>query len=332
LARALSLIICVVFLLTACSSGGSQSASSFFAEVYDTVSQENDEAKKASQKEDSNLIPFMYEDICYSPEDVSNNNLDENIPCKSAIAFNINTSEILYSKNMHKKIYPASTTKLMTALITIRYASMKDVVIIDEDNCGITLSGAQLSGFKKGDRITIEDLLYCLLVYSANDAALALARHIGGTERGFVKMMNKEAAEIGCINTSFVNPHGLHDPNHYTTAYDMYLIFNECLKYESLKAIFKTVGYTVNIISADSTIKSLYVEPTNLYFKGNYTAPKGLYVCGGKTGDTVAAGKCLMLYSEDYDGQGFITEIFGVESKDVLYNSMNLLFNFILES
>ena len=288
-------------LLTGCSLGGSDYASSFFAVDYrvarDSKSVSESEEKPVSVADETDDISFMYEDICYSTEDTPVKVLSDGTKYKSALAFNIDQTEILYSKDMHERIFPASTTKLMTALIAIKHSDMDDIVHIAEDNCGIKISGAQLCGFSAGDTITMRDLLYCLLVYSGNDAALAIATHIGETERGFVRMMNKEAKELGCINTSFVNPHGLHDPNHYTTAYDMYLIFNECLRYD---------------------------------FIGTYEAPYGITVYGGKTGDTYAAGKCLMLYVEDYKQQGYIAEIFGSSTKEELYTSMNRIFNYIL--
>ncbi len=330
-------------LLTGCTLRGSEYTSSFFATDYRNERDKRDaqntekseeniitEAPRAEEDDDDD-ISFMYEDICYSTTDTPVEKLENESEYISALAFNINTTSILYSKQMHEKIYPASTTKLMTALLAIKHCEMDDIVTIDEDNCGITVRGAQLCGFAEGDTLTMRDLLYCLLVYSGNDAALAIARHVGQTERQFIRMMNSEAKELGCINTSFVNPHGLHDPNHYTTAYDMYLIFNECLRYDALKEIFRSTGYTVTMHTSSGIEKTLYMEPTNLYFMGTYDAPYGITVCGGKTGDTVSAGKCLMLYSEDYDGQGFITEIFGSSTKEKLYTEMNRIFNYILQ-
>lgn len=340
MARIVPLILIAALLLTGCSLGGSNYASSFFANQYQAAKAEKesllstDEAggvtETKAKKDVKDDISFMYENICYSVDDHPVKVLDESSDYNSALCFNINKTEILYSRNMHEKVYPASTTKLMTALIAIKHSEMDDIVTIEEDNCGIKLAGAQLCGFAAGDTLTMKDLLYCLLVYSGNDAALAIAGHIGGSERTFVRMMNSEAKELGCTNTNFVNPHGLHDPNHYTTAYDMYLIFNECLRYDALKEIFKSTGYTVSIRTTGGEEKSLYMEPTNLYFIGTYEAPYGITVYGGKTGDTVAAGKCLMLYSEDYRGDGYITEVFGTSTKEQLYTSTNRIFNYIL--
>ena len=340
MARVISLILIAALLLTGCSLGGREYTSSFFAEEYRKARTEKTAAETAPFKEEkskeetdgSDEIGFMYENICYSDSDSPVNSLDSVSPYKSALAFNIDKTKILYSSNMHERIYPASTTKLMTALIAIKHSEMDDIVTIDEDNCGISVAGAQLCGFTKDDTLTMRDLLYCLLVYSGNDAAIAIARHIGGSERAFVKMMNSEAKELGCINTSFVNPHGLHDQNHYTTAYDMYLIFNECLRYDSLKEIFKSDGYTVTINTTAGEQKMLYMEPTNLYFMGKYEAPYGITVYGGKTGDTYAAGKCIILYAEDHRGMGYITEVFGTSTKDELYTSMNRIFNYILSA
>lgn len=338
----LGIILSLVIVLTGCSSGGSPETSSFFAENYNAGKQILNNTKKAFEEtaatdsandhNDINDIKFMYQDICFSNEDICVESLDSVTKSKSGLIFNINTTEIYYTHNLHEKVYPASTTKLMTALVAIKHSDMEDIVVLEEDNAGINLAGAQLCNFKRGDTITMKDLLYCLLVYSGNDAAVAIANFIAGSEKDFAKMMNEQAREIGCQNTNFVNPHGLQDPNHYTTAYDMYLIFNECLKYDALKSIFKTNGYTVTITDCNNIKREIFMEPTNMYFLGKYTAPEGIHVYGGKTGDTIAAGKCLVLYSEDYDGQGFITELFGAETKDDLYSEMNGLFSYILQS
>lgn len=334
MARVISLGLILILVLTGCSSGGSPITSSFFATKYNEAHSDNTavtESETSTQTQPAE-VKLMYQDVCFTKYDRKVPMLDDFNKCKSGLIFNVNTTEILYTNNLHEKVFPASTTKLMTALVAIKHTQMDDMVTIDEDDCGIVLSGAQLCHFKKGDKISMQDLLYCLLVYSGNDAALAIAKHISGSEREFAHLMNDQAKELGCTNTNFVNPHGLHDPNHYTTAYDMYLIFNECLKYDALKTIFKTEGYTVTIYDMLGSAREIQVEPTNMYFLGKYKAPEGIHVYGGKTGDTIAAGKCIVLYSEDYDGQGFITELFGAEDRDILYNEMNLLFSYILQS
>ncbi|MCR5684287.1 MAG: serine hydrolase [Lachnospiraceae bacterium] len=269
-------------------------------------------------------IEFLYEDIVFEDKDIIPAG-SYDFTCTSAACYDIEHTAMLFSKDIFEKVYPASTTKLLTALIAVKYLDLDSVITIEEDNCGITTWGAQLCGFLAGDELTVRDMLYCLLIYSGNDAALALALSVSGSEKEFVKLINSEAKRIGAIDTHFTNPHGLHDPDHYTTAYDIYLIFNECLKDPFLKQIFTTRSYTASVTGKDGEIRSLFMEPTNLYYAGIYEPPAGMTVYGGKTGVTNAAGNCLIIYSENSSGKGFITEIFNASSKDVLYGEMNEL-------
>ena len=118
-------------------------------------------------------------------------------------------------------VYPASITKIMTAMLALKYGNMDETVTITQEN--VTLEdGSQVCGFGAGDKVTMGQLVRCLLVYSGNDAASAIAEHIGGTTDNFVDMMNSYAAQLGCTGTHFSNPHGLQDENHYTTPYDIY--------------------------------------------------------------------------------------------------------------
>ena len=275
-------------------------------------------------------VHFMYEDICFEKDNVIS---EGSYPFTgiSAACYDLENKKIIYSKDIFTKVYPASTTKLLTALIAVRYLDLDDRILITEDNCGITTPGAQLCGFKAGDSLTVRDMLYCLLIYSGNDAAEAIALKVSGSDKEFAELMNSEAKAIGAIDTHFTNPHGLQDVNHYTTAYDIYLIFNECLKNEFLKQIFKTKDYYATITNKDGVENSIFMEPTNLYYAGKYTAPEGITVYGGKTGVTAAAGNCLIIYSEDESGNGFITEVFKAESKSVLYSEMNELLKMCLE-
>ena len=133
---------------------------------------------------------------------------------------------LLASKDATKQMYPASTTKVMTALLALKYGNLSDEVTVTDDSV-ITEAGASLAGIKPGDKLTLDQLLYGLMLPSGNDAANAIAVHIGGSVDNFVKMMNDEAKRIGAVDTNFVNPSGLSDSNHYTTAYDLYLIFND---------------------------------------------------------------------------------------------------------
>ena len=137
---------------------------------------------------------------------------------QEGLLLNLNDKSVMYAKGAYDKVYPASITKIMTALLAFTNGNMDDVVTISEEN--VTLEeGSQRVGFQVGDQVTMDELVHCLLVYSGNDAASAIATHIGGTTENFVSMMNAYAASLGCTGTHFTNPHGLQDENHYTTPY-----------------------------------------------------------------------------------------------------------------
>ena len=274
---------------------------------------------------DQDGITFLYEDICFEKDGNIGADIDYPFTSVSLGCYSLDDKRVIFSRNVYKKIYPASTTKLLTALIAVKYLDLDDIILITEDNCGITVPGAKLCGFKSGDTLTVRDMLYCMLIYSGNDAATAIAQKISGSEAEFAKLLNSEAVKIGAKDTHFTNPHGLHDLNHYSTAYDIYLIFNECLKDPFLKQVFKTTDYYATITNRSGEVNSIYMEPTNLYYAGKFAAPEGITVYGGKTGITSAAGGCLIIYSENSEGKGFITEVFKAADKDAIYKEMNEL-------
>lgn len=267
---------------------------------------------------------FLYDDICFSSENVTDSS-NYDFSAASVACFDVSDSKVLYSKDVFSKVYPASTTKLLTALVAAKYSDPDDMVEIKEDNCGISIKGAQLCGFMQGDTVSMRDLLYCLLVVSGNDAAIAIAEHISGSVEQFAKLMNEEASRIGATDTHFTNPHGLHDPNHYTTAYDIYLIFREAISFPYLKEIMSSSNYTATIYGTDGTERYLQVESTNMYKRGIIQSPDGITVLFGKTGETIAAGNCLVLYSEDDEGHGYITELFKSADRQTVYSEMNIL-------
>jgi len=321
--RLILFLLLITFCMAGCSAND-EVASSFFADKY--VEESTEIKIDISVPEITLDVPdkFLYEDICFSEEDVIIDGAYD-FTAAAVICFNISDAEIIYSKGMFDKIYPASTTKLLTAITALKYGELDSVITISEDNCGITTPGAQLCGFKKGDRITLRELMHCLLVYSGNDSSVAIAEAISGSTEEFMKLMNKTAKELGAKDTNMTNPHGLHELNHYTTAYDMYLILNECLKYDILKEIFAEKEYTAIFEDADGNQKTLPMLATNLYYSNNVEAPEGIEVLGGKTGETIAAGKCLIIRSMNSDGKMFITGVFKTEDKPTLYNEMNEL-------
>lgn len=326
---ALFILILITMLLTGCSE------SEFKAEAdYFTKNSANDKASFYYVPSNEPELfdegaKFMFEDLCFSAEDVELEGVYE-FTAGSVCCYDVDNAEILYSKNLFERVYPASTTKLLTALIAVKYGNLSDEIVIKEDNCGITAAGASLCGFKAGDILTLEDMLYGLLVSSGNDAGIAIAEYISGNVNEFVKLMNKEAALIGAIDTHFTNPHGLHDINHYSTAYDIYLMFNECLKNDFIKQIFKSSRTSITIRNLDGSSRELEMMHTDLYSHGICEPPEGMHVYGGKTGTTNSAGNCLIIYSENADGHGYITELFKCDTRETLYKEMNELLKLCL--
>lgn len=270
---------------------------------------------------DNRVEPFAA-DLCVITDDVFTGddlNMDE---AESAVLFDINNTEVIYSKNAHERLYPASITKIMTALVALKNSSL-DQTLKATDSVKITESGAQLCGLKSGDTMTMDQALHVLLMYSANDAAMLIAENVGGTVDNFVEMMNEEAQRIGATNTHFTNPHGLTDKEHYTTAYDLYLIFNEAIKYEAFNEIIHMSTYQTTYYDKNGKAKELSFKNTNGFINGNVSAPENVTVIGGKTGTTAAAGHCLILLSRDASGAPYISVILHSESGDGLYSGMS---------
>ena len=170
-------------------------------------------------------------------------------------------------------------------------------------------------------------LLYGLLLVSGNDSAVVIAEHIAGSVEGFAAMMNEQAKELRAVNTNFTTPHGLHDENHYTTAYDLYLIFNECMKNEEFLNIISAASYTAEITGADGNLRQEAWEPTNFYARGAAELPYGATVIGGKTGYTGEAGNCLVLLNQDDENNPYISIVMGADSKPLLYEDMSAIIN-----
>jgi D-alanyl-D-alanine carboxypeptidase len=210
----------------------------------------------------------------------------------------------------------------MTALVALENASL-DQVLTATDAVNITESGAQLCGLKSGDTMTLDQALHVLLMYSANDAAMLIAENIGGSVENFVEMMNEEAERLGATNTHFTNPHGLNDADHYTTAYDLYLIFNEAVKYDTFSEIIHMATYQTTFYDKNGKAKELSFKNTNGYINGNISTPENVTVIGGKTGTTAAAGHCLILLSRDTNGSPYISVILHSETGDGLYSEMS---------
>lgn len=248
----------------------------------------------------------------------------DEITSEAGAIFDLTSHETLYSKNAFERLYPASITKVMTAILAIRYGSLSDVVTVTQDAV-ITEPGASLCGIRPGDQLTLEQLLYGLMLPSGNDAGAAIAVHIAGSIEAFADMMNEKARKLGATDTHFVNPHGLTDENHYTTAYDLYLIYSEALTLPEFRRITGTVSYDADYTDASGAPVHKTWSGTNLYMLGKRDAPDGLTVFSSKTGTTQAAGSCLIMATREEDGDEYISVILKSQDRGSLYDNMTKL-------
>ncbi len=271
---------------------------------------------------------FFSEDLCVVPLDYK---VTENpsITATSSLIFDITDQNVLYADNVYEKLYPASVTKILTALIVLEQCeNLSETVTISYNAANITEPGAKKCGFHEGDQIILRDLLYSFIVFSGNDAGIALAEYVSGSERAFTDLMNQKAQDLGALHSNFVNAHGLHSDNHYTTVYDMYLIFNECLKNEIFVDMINTKRYVASYKTAEGESKQRVFENTNRYLLGTETPPYGVTVIGGKTGTTLKAGACLVLYSIDNDNHKHISIVFKADTSDALFKQMTTLLTY----
>ena len=265
--------------------------------------------------------------LCIADDDVSVNSADMSASSAAGL-FNITSNETLYAKGVNRTLHPASLTKIMTAYLALKYGHLDDILVASE-NVKITESGAQLCGFKEGDQLTLDQVLHGLLMYSGNDAGVMVAEYVSGSVEEFAKLMNKEALMLGATCTNFTNPHGLTDENHYTTVYDLYLIFNAAIQYDKFKEIIRTADYTSTYTDSEGNAKDLHFATSNYYTAMTYKAPGDVNVIGGKTGTTKAAGSCLMLLSNNASGESFVSVVMQTEDRETLYSQMNNLLELI---
>lgn len=268
--------------------------------------------------------------IAVVPEGSANSEGSERVHSDAALLVDVSDGTVLFQKNAHKREYPASTTKILTSMLALKYgdtsASRKigEEVIIHEDN-------VVLCDFRVGDVIPFDILINAALLRSGNDAAAALALFAAPTLEEFAELMNKEAREIGATESNFVNPHGLYDDNHYTTAYDMYLICNEAIKYDKFVKVLSTVKYqssfTRTTAYGEYTINCEYTSG-NLYLQGSAQAPEHIKVLGGKAGYTEKARRSYVMLVES-GGHRYIIVTMRAESNDDMYADLDFLLQHI---
>ena len=200
------------------------------------------------------------------------------------------TGTILYSKNSNEKMYPASTTKILTAIIALEECNLDDMVTVSKSAISVIPPGYSSANLLESEQISVKDLVTVFLVHSANDAGYVLAEHISGSIDEFANLMNKKATEIGCKDTHFTNPSGIHDENHYTTSYDLSLIARYCMLNKNFRNIVSQKSCTINRTNKSDvrTYKNTndLINPSSKYY---------LEKCVGiKTGYTSQAKNCLI--------------------------------------
>ncbi|MDO5520882.1 MAG: serine hydrolase [bacterium] len=309
-------IVCLLLGLTVIVSGCSSADP-------DIISYQSNETNLVSLAEDKqeNLFSTELAVIDEKEQDAA----DKEMTSSASILVNRTTKEVAYANNVYEKLYPASLTKLATALMTLKYGNLEDMVTISYDASHITESGAKLCGFSEGDQVSLETLLHLMLVYSGNDAAMAAADYLYENEENFCEEVNRELKALGATNTHFVNSHGLDNKEHYTTAYDLYLIFNELFQYDQFKSIINEKSYKAEYTTKEGKQVLKYFANTNQYLLGLTNAPNDVTVIGGKTGTTSFAGNCLILFSTDQKGDEYISLVLNANGKADLYRQMNHL-------
>ena len=256
------------------------------------------------------------------PDDPSR---EPDLVSNAAIVMVASTGQILYEKNIHDRKYPASITKILTTIIALEHnIDFNETVTMSENAIWDVERDSTLIGLDVGERVTAGDLFYATMVQSANECAYALAEHVAGDVSSFAKLMNEKAAEIGCEDTHFVTPNGLHDDNHYTTAYDMALITRYALQNDTFRELASTLSYTVPATNLTEETRALWngnkmINPAGPYYYE--------YCEGGKTGYTMKANNTLVTFAKK-DGLELICVVLDCDGAKYAYSDSKALYNY----
>ncbi len=235
----------------------------------------------------------------YNPEEQKELQFPD-IGSHSAIIADPKTDKIFFEKNAYEEVFPASTTKILTALLVIEKCNLDDMAKASKKAIELVPEGYTTANIKEDEELSIKDLLNVLLIPSANEAANILAEYVSGSVEEFANLMNNRAKELGCKNSHFVNPNGIHNDNHFSSAYDLYLIAKECQKHDIFNEIVKTKSYTLpktnRYLIEDRTFTN-----TNSLILPNSKSYYYEYATGMKTGSTTQAGQCLIASSSKDD-------------------------------
>lgn len=268
-------------------------------------------AESQAQQEERMALPIQSNETENWPEGPA-------VGAESAILLEANTGVILYAKNINEKLYPASTTKLMTCLLAAENSSMDEIVTFSRDAVFGIEQGSSNIGIDAGQAMPMEECLYGIMVASANEVASAVAEHVAGNQENFAAMMNEKAKELGCTDTHFVNPHGLFDEQHYTSAYDLALIAKAFFRNELLSKIGNT---------ATHHFKATADQPDDFTTRNKHQLITGDIsyegIKGGKTGYTDEARQTLVTCAER-NGMKLICVVMMEESPEQFYDTIKL--------
>ena len=270
---------------------------------------------------------FFADNLCVTNGENLNTDKVHSYVAMAAGVFDATTKETLYKQDIFKKVYPASTTKILTLLCAIKHGDLSKTVTCSENIKNID-SDSSVAGLNVGDQLTIRQLSYGLMLPSGNDAAIAIAEGVSGSVEAFAELMNKEAQSLGATHSHFVNPHGLQDTNHYLTVYDMYLIFNEALRYQDFTDVIQSPSYLCKYLDKDGNKVEKTWRNTVRYVSGSEDDPKGIEVIGGKSGTTGSAKYCLVIYSKNEADHDIISLVYGADARVNLYLLMREILNY----
>lgn len=271
----------------------------------------------------SDGLDFPQEDTIVYRDDSTNADLFSD--CYFTLLIDESNQKVLSAKNAHQRMYPASMTKMMTAIVVADQIesgaiTLDDMVTVMQ-NYDLTSQDVAPFQLTRGCQIRVKDLLYGLMIESNNYYALMLAEYIAGDVPSFCEMMNQKANSIGATNTHFMNPHGLDDVNHYSTAYDMYLIIKEVHNHEILREIDDFDTYTYSYLDTNGVPVEMESTATNLFVTGDVSLPATFQIESWKTGTTSGAGNCLAMYVTK-DNKSYVVVASSGKSREELYNAI----------
>lgn len=270
-------------------------------------------------------------DLAVVPLDSTNSPNSDKLYSEAALLVDATTGEVLFQKNPHKKEYPASTTKVLTALTALKYGDHNSFVKVGSEEITFYEDNVVICDYRVGDEIPFDIAIHGALMASGNDAAGVLARFANEDLSTAIAMMNTEAKALGATNSNFVNPHGLFNENHYTTAYDLYLIYKEAIKYDYFLDVVYTKEYSNSFTR--KTSYSTYQIPCTYttsvpFYTGLCSAPSHVEIMGGKSGYTEVARRSYVVHARA-NGHDYICVVLKADSYDYMCADLTYLLSYI---